>query len=61
MWAHDILSQLGSTIKRASSPTVINGHLISKIRSKSVRHITKCEKQNLEAVAKELSGELVHH
>ena len=45
MWAHDIVSQLGSTIKRASSPTFTNGYLISKIRSKSVRRKTKYEKQ----------------
>ena len=44
-WAHDILSQLGSTIKRVSSPTFTNGYLISKIRSKSVRRKTKWEKQ----------------
>ena len=29
MWACDMLSQSGSTIKRALSPTATNGHLIS--------------------------------
>ena len=29
MWACDMLSQCGSTIKRALSPTATNGHLIS--------------------------------
>ena len=29
MWAYDMLSQLGSTIKRALSPTATNRYLIS--------------------------------
>ena len=58
MWAYDMLSQLGSIIKRALSPSATNRHLISLIQSPPLRRKTRCKKHDLEAVRNELSDEL---
>ena len=47
MWAYDMLSPLGSTIKRALSPTATNRHLISYIRSPKTEKVPTCSRLRL--------------
>ena len=47
MWAYDMLSQLGSTIKKALSPIATNRHLIFRFDHPKTEKVQTCSRLRL--------------